>query len=272
MRGDDMVASNRIDALESSSPDQPVQIELRVPGPWRSSGALADALEDGKTGYRFDDDQLVRESDGWRCEIGTSPHDDEIAGLFAYDGRLSQKELAAVGRHAVKVHLAGPGGSVTTARAMVDAATALVKLGAVGVMVDNSSATHAPTDWLTLAGDPKLGGLYWIFTVLSGGENEVWTSGQHCLGLRDAELLEPRDEEFSYLLVHNFLGYVYQSGKTVHDGDVVDGPGGTIYRATQHPFTRVPRNTPFFNPYGLWRLEEVQADEKWSKESYHPIR
>ncbi|HEV2294679.1 MAG TPA: DUF4261 domain-containing protein [Tepidisphaeraceae bacterium] len=267
-----MVANDRIDALESSPPGRPVQIELRIPGPWRGSGPLADALEEADTGYRFDEGHLVRESDGWRCEMGASPPDDEIAGLFAYDGRMSRSEIAAVAKHAAKVHLIGPGGSAAMARAMVDAATALVKIGASGVMVDNSSATHSPTDWLTLASDPKPGGLYWIFTVLSGGDDEVWTSGQHCLGLRDAELRDPPDEQFAYLLVHNFLGYVYQSGKTVHDGDVVDGPGGTIYRATQHPFTRVQQDTPFFNPFGVWRLERVNEDEKWSKDAYHPIR
>src|SRR5688500_19623728 len=38
---------------------------------------------------------------------------------------------------------------------MVDAATALMRAGAAGVMVDNSAATHSPTDWFTLAGDDK---------------------------------------------------------------------------------------------------------------------
>lgn len=265
-----MVASNRMDALESTT--QPVQIELRIPGPWRSSEHLADALEAGETGFRLEGDHLVRESDGWQCSAGATPHDEEVAGLFAYDGRMSRKELAVVANHTAKVLLAGPGGSVAKARAMVDAATALVKLGAAGVMIDNSAATHSPTDWLTLSSDPKPGGLYWIFTSLNGGDDEVWTSGQHCLGLRDAEVRDAPDEQFAYLLVHNFLGYVYQSGKTVHNGNVIDGPSGSIYRATQHPFTRVATDAPFFNPFGLWRLTRAEEGEKWPQNSYHPIR
>src|SRR5688500_11246702 len=172
---------------------------------------------------------------------------------------------------------------------MVDAATALMRAGATGVMVDNSAATHSPTDWFTLAGDDKPGGLYWIFTTLNGGDEEVGTNGQHCLGLRDAEVPRPPDEELAYLLVHNFRGYVYQSGKTVHDGDVVARPAGAVYRATrhpftrvgpaetthratQHPFTRVEPDSPLFIPVGAWRLARVEEGEPWAKESYHPIR
>jgi hypothetical protein len=265
-----MVATNRIGGQEPA-PRPAVQIELRVPGPWGSPGAFADALSNSDTGYRFDEGYLVRDSDGWRCETAASEHDDEIADLFAYDGRLSKAEVKAVANHVAKVHLVGPGGSTKHARAMVDAATALVKLGAAGVMVDNSAATHSPKEWLSLADDPEPGGLYWIFTALSGGPDEMWTNGQHCLGLRDAELPHPPDGQFAYLLVHNFLGYVYQSGKTVHDGDVIDGPGGTFFRARQLPFTRTP-DGPFYNPFGLWRLERVEEGEDWPKDSYHAIK
>jgi hypothetical protein len=264
-----MVASNRLDETNQTPA---MQIELRLPGPWGSSGELATALEKSDVGYGFDQGWLVRESDGWRCAVGGSPHDDEIAKIFSYDGRLSRAEVKAVADHRSKVHLVGPGGSVKAARGMVDAATALVKLGAHGVMVDNSTATHSPTDWMALANDTQTGGMYWIFTALSGGPDEVWSSGQHCLGLRDAEMPSPPDEQFAYLLVHNFLGYVYASGRTVHDGDVVDGPGRTIYRATQHPCTRLPPDTAFFNPYGIWRLERVEEGQSWPKESYHAIK
>ena len=147
-----MVASNRIDETDAT---RAVQIELRLPSPWGSSDELADALKKSDVGYRFDDGWLVRESDGWRCAVGGSPHDDEIADIFAYDGRLSKAEVKALANHLSKVHLSGPGGSVKAARAMVDAATALVKLGAHGVMVDNSAATHSPTDWMSLVSDEK---------------------------------------------------------------------------------------------------------------------
>ena len=264
-----MVASNRINGSESG---HSVRIDLRLPSPWGSLRELASALKASNSGYHLEGAELVRDADGWRCDVGESRHDEEIAERFAYEGRVTPKELKAIGGHLTKVHLAGPGGSAKSARAMVDAATALMRAGATGVMVDNSAATHSPTDWFTLAGDDKPGGLYWIFTTLNGGDDEVWTHGQHCLGLRDAEFPRPPDEEFAYLLVHNFLGYVYQSGKTVHDGDVVDGPAGTIYRATQHPFTRVEPDSPFFNPFGTWQLARVEAGEAWTKESYHPIR
>src|SRR5688500_8811737 len=103
-----MVASNRINGSESG---HSVRIDLRLPSPWGSLRELASALKASNAGYRFDGAELVRDADGWRCEVGESPHDEEIAELFAYEGRVTPKELKAISSHLTKVHLAGPGGS-----------------------------------------------------------------------------------------------------------------------------------------------------------------
>ena len=75
-----MVASNRINGPDTG---QPVRIDLRLPAPWGSLRELASALKASKASYRLEGAELVRDADGWRCEVGESPYDEEIAELFA---------------------------------------------------------------------------------------------------------------------------------------------------------------------------------------------
>jgi hypothetical protein len=240
----------------SDEPKVPI-IELRVPGPWVSPDQLDAALKDRGTGFHLDEGSIVNFASGVKVEFGVSDHDNEIGPIFrgGHHGRMSEEELLAVGTHAVKVHVTGPGGSADAARPIVQAAAALVRAGGYGVFVDNSGNCHGPEDFLKLAGDTQPGGLYWTFVALTGSreQNAVGSTGMHCLGLRDCELLDPPDDgNLVAFLLHNFLGYTYQSGATIHDGDILGGdmPGVPRFRAVHQDDQRMAPGTPMHNPYG----------------------
>jgi hypothetical protein len=112
-------------------------------------------------------------------------------------------------------------------------------------------------DWLALAADGQPNGLHWAYVNAAGGDREVWSVGMHCLGFRDAEIAEAPDREFAGFLLHNFLGYTYQSGVPVLDGDPLGDEQSALYRARASPCTRFAPGTPFYNPYGVWRLEAI---------------
>ena len=111
---------------EASEIDPP-DIELRIPGPWPTFEDFAADFAAAVTDFDLQDDLLVKKGSVWSCHFGASPHDDQIAGLFAADGRLSESELTEIASHACKVHLVGRGGSVTAAQAMMEAATAVMR-------------------------------------------------------------------------------------------------------------------------------------------------
>jgi len=242
------------------------EINLRVPGPWRSPGELAERLATEGGGFRVDGEFIVNDTAGSRFDWGVSPHDDELHELFAGNGRSTEEEVDRVAAHAVKVHVSGPGGSPDAARAIMAAATALLKAGGYGVMVDNSGNTHGVDDWLALAGDAQPGGLYWAYVSMAGGSEEVFSAGMHCLGFRDAEARVPNipdgpgREEIGFLL-HNFLGYCYQSGIPVNDGDPLGDEESALFRARHRPCTRFPAGTPYHNPYGVWFLEPIGEED-----------
>jgi hypothetical protein len=184
-------------------------------------------------------------------------HDDDLAGVFAGGGRITPEQVEQIASHSVKIHLSGPGGSVEAVHALMLAAAALVRAGGFGVMVDNSGCTHNPQDWLDLAegGDPA-GGAYWACVAMTAGRDEAFSSGMHCLGLRDAEMdLLEGDREATGFFLHNFLGYTLQSGAAVLDGDRLGDEQTALFRVRHLPCTRFAAGTPWFNPYGVWRLE-----------------
>jgi hypothetical protein len=242
------------------------RIDLRIPGPWISPDELADALEEAGTGYEpGGDGTLVHAASGASFALSASEPDDQIADVFAGGGRISPAEVRRVRSHKVKVHLSTPGGSVDAARAAMNAVAALLRAGGHGVMVDNSGVTHAPRDWLDLARDPDdPGGLYWAYVAVTADDDEAYSTGMHCLGFRDAEVpldATAGDRQAAGLLLHNFLGYTLQSGMRVLDGDPIGDEHATLFRARVRPCTRFPAGTPFFNAYGVWRLEPAEGEE-----------
>ena len=241
------------------------QIDLRVPGPWRAPEELDEALARSESEYDVDEQGMVHRPTGRRFDVGVLPRDDEIHEVFAGAGRITDEDVAKVASHAVKVHVSGPGGSPEAARAVMDAATALVRAGGYGVMVDNSGNCHGVGDWLALAGDPQMGGLYWAYVSVTGARDQVFSAGMHCLGFRDAEILDPLslgapDVNAVGFLLHNFLGYVSQSGIPVLDGDALGDEESVMFRARSCPCTRFPVGSPWYNPYGIWRLEPIGDD------------
>jgi hypothetical protein len=250
----------REEELGEKTQDTVPVIYLRVPGPWGAPDELDAALQRAGAGYDFTEDGFIHTDTGARFHNGVSPHDDEIHELFSRDGRLSPEQIERIASHRVKVHLSGPGGSPDAARAIMDAATALIGAGGYGVMIDNSGNTHGVDDWLALAGDDQPGGLYWAYVGAGGDAEEVWSYGMHCLGFRDAEVRGgPGNQEMEFLL-HNFLGYVYQSGIPVLDGDPLGDEQTALFCARAHPCTRFDPGTPFHNPYGIWRLEPIEEE------------
>lgn len=222
------------------------RVDLRIPGPWETQDAFRQAVARKAKGYAFEGEHLVHPATGRRFSWGASEHDDELADLFAANGRTAKGDVKRVASHAVKIHLSGPGGSVDAVHDLMRAGAALVRAGAYGVMVDNSGAAHAPSDWTKLAeGDDAVGGCYWgcvIVTVPRSG-GLAFTVGMHCMGLRDAEVEFPPgvDRKGVAFLLHNFHGYALQSGAVFVDGDPIGDERGPQFRLRATPCTHPAR-------------------------------
>lgn len=250
----------------SSEQDSVPEITLRIPGPWESPTHLREALARADTGCIIPAPEpggetcLIHQPSGQRFRLSAVERDDEIVELFTDSGRMRSDELKALKTHKVKVFVSGPGGSHEAARRFLAIGAAFIKAGALGVMVDNSGNCHGPRDWLALAGDKDMGGMYWAFVSVTASNDAVFSAGMHCLGYRDAELLDPIDSKTSGMMMHEFLGYTYQSGAAILDGDPIGGPDGPEFILRHVACTRFPKEMPWHNPYGVWRWEKF-SDE-----------
>jgi hypothetical protein len=249
------------------SDDTLPRVDLRIPGPWESLDDFREALARVDQNYDLTEEGLFHTPTGRRFDFGVSEHDDQIADVFAGGGRITPEQVQRIAGHAVKVHLSAAGGSVEAVHELMMAAAAVVRAGGVGVMVDNSGTTHAPRDWIDLTrveGDDMPGGCYWACVAVTAGGGEAFSSGMHCLGHRDAEIEIPpgADREAAGFALHNFLGYILQSGVTIVDGDSLGDESEPLFRAHALPCTRFPSGTPFFNPYGVWRLDVIDGDDE----------
>jgi hypothetical protein len=256
------------DQSTPSEQDTIPEMTMRIPGPWESPEQLQDALAKSLCGYILPTPEpgsemsLLHEPSGQRFRLSAVGPDDEIVELFADSGRMSPQELKALQNHNVKVFVTGPGGSPEAARTFLVIGAAFIKAGALGVMVDNSGNCHGPADWLALAADQAMGGMYWAFVSVTASEKEAFSAGMHCLGYRDAELRDPVDPKAAGMMLHEFLGYSYQSGAALVDGDPIGGPDGPEFILRHVECTRFPKDSPWHNPYGVWRLEKAAGEEE----------
>lgn len=252
-----------------SEEDTLPEITLRIPGPWASSEEFEKALAKADTGYTIQaaletDSEafVVHAATGRRFRLEATAADDEIVEIFAGSDRMGPREIKALESHKVKAFLSGPGGSLEAARAFLAVGAAFIKAGGLGVMVDNSGNCHSPRDWLALAGDNQMGGMYWAFVSVTASEEEVFSAGMHCLGFRDAELSDPADPHISGMMMHEFLGYTYQSGAPIVDGDPIGSPQGPEFILHHVQCTRFPKNSLWYNPYGIWRLDKFKDENE----------
>ncbi len=261
-----------------SEQDRVPRITLRIPGPWKSLEQLQSALAKANTGCLIRQSEidaapagasagdsageicLLHQRSGRRFELSVTERDDQIAQLFAGTGRMKSHELRALEKHQVKIFLTGAGGSHEAARTFLAIGKSFIKAGALGVMVDNSGNCHGPRDWLDLAGDKLMGGMYWAFVSVTASDEDVFSAGMHCLGFRDAELLDPTDPQVDGMKLHEFLGYTYQSGVAITDGDPIGSPHGPEFTLQHVECTRFPKDSPWHNPYGVWRLKKFEDD------------
>jgi hypothetical protein len=240
----------------------PPLIVFTVPGKWRDAADLAAKLAATPGGYVLDGPVVRNTATGRTQAVDLLPHDPRLKDVFflAGGGRMRRADALAVGNHASAVRLRGIGGSVAAAVEMMWLATAVLAAGGSGVLVESSGIAHTRDDWLKLAGDPQSGGRYWAYVTLvsgragNGGPGGFYSCGMHALGYPDVITDVVSDPQEAWSLVHQFNGYIHQSGIEMHDGDPMGNEYGTLYKVRHEPCDHYPPGDLYHNPYGLWRI------------------
>ncbi len=239
------------------SQDRVPRIVMRIPGRWESPDQLAKALP---AGYRLTRGRLHM-PDGDRLDVIPRPPDRKFPKVFANACRRapSARDRDAVKNYTANMCMASRGGSIDAAWRMIRAAEAVVRAGAAGVFIDNSGVAHGSDAWLEICEQPDEEAALWAYVLAVRGEEELWSLGMQVFGLRDVAMPRSGDDEQDAYTLHTFLHYTMVAPNRVADGDLLADEEVARFRAQKEEFSRFPPGNPMHNPYGVWRLEPVEA-------------
>jgi hypothetical protein len=232
-----------------------VEVVLRIPGRWSHPGELVEALP---TGYRLTPDALIM-PDGTKVEFNPMPPDDQFAQIFRSSCRRppTDEELAQIDDYTVNVGLSGPGGSLESARRMMEAGAAIVKAGGLGVFNDNSGLAHGGQNWLYMVEEGSPDAVSFAFVGIVRGQSEMYTMGMHVLGLRDV-LMQRADVEEHGLDIVEVIQYLAAGDKPIGDGHVIADLNGPCFQAFAAESPAALEGSPMHNPFGRLKLVSVK--------------
>jgi hypothetical protein len=236
-----------------NEPAAPIKIAFRIPGKWSHPKELIQRLP---AGCRLTGEGLIL-SDATEVEFGAVPADDQFAQIFRSSCRRPPRsdELATVDGYTVNVFLSGPGGSMQSARTMMQAGAAVVRAGGAGVFIDNSALAHGGRHWLEMTDDGGPDALSFAFVSIIRGRVDVWTMGMHVLGLRDVVMKRVDADSFDIVEV---IRYLSRDEKPIEDGHVLADLDGPRFQAFTHDSTDVPAGSPMHNPFGRLKLVSMR--------------
>ena len=228
-------------------------ISFRIPGNWEEPRKLVEALPDD---HRLTAHSLVL-PDGQEVEFNAVPPDEHFADVFQSSCRtpLSEGEAAAVNSYTVNVVLSGPGGSLENARAMMRAASAIIRAGGAGVFIDNSALGHAGHVWLEMTDTDDVDAMSFAFVSVVNGESKIWTMGMQALGFADLEMDHACGRGDDVIEV---LRYICSSDRPVVDGHIIASEDGPRYQIVAKKDSMSPSGSPMFNPHGRYQMKSVR--------------
>lgn len=241
----------------------PVEIVLAVPGKWLNRAEVVAALARKGRGYRLAGERLTNPATGDSFDLEIAGHDPDLMETFIPAGRerLSLPDFAALDNHTYTLYLTGPGGSLESARRIMDAAAALLWAGGLTVLVESSGAVHTAAQWLDCVRyqDSDLAALYHAFVRLNRPDDDQLVScGMHNLGLRDGVISVQSGAEEPLQTLQTFQLYLLQENPELRDGTIFSTqPDLPHYRLKGESCAIYLPGDLLYNPYGLWRLNRI---------------
>jgi hypothetical protein len=232
------------------------RITLRVPGAWAHPKELLERLP---AGFRLSPENL-RLPDGTEIEFNPLQPDEQFAGIFQSACRRppTDDELAVLGRYTVNVGLSGPGGSLESALAMMQAAAAVVRAGGAGVFIDNSALAHGGDDWVAMTDDGGPEAISFAFVSIIRGRQDVNTMGMQAMGFPDVQMRSSDIDERGETVIE-LIRYICGGDRPIDVGHVLADELGPRFQVVARENDEFEAESPMHNPYG--RLKIVSAKD-----------
>jgi len=239
-----------------SEPVVSPQIVLRIPGDWSHPGELLERLPEG---FRLKPEALLL-PDGTEVEFTPMPPDGEFPQVFQSACRRppTDGEQVVLARYRVNVVLSGAGGSLDSARTMMQAGAAIVRAGAAGVFIDNSALAHGGADWIAMTDDGGPEAISFAFASIIRGKQKVYTMGMQTMGYPDL-VMQSADVDERGETVVEIIRYICGGDKPIDVGHVLADELGPRFQIVAREQDEFDAESSMHNPYG--RLKIVSMKE-----------
>lgn len=232
------------------------RVTLRIPGAWSHPGELVERLP---AGIRLEPESLWL-PDGTEIEFAPLPPDGQFPRIFRTSCRRppTERESDIVSRYTVNIGLTGPGGSLASAHAMMQAGAAIVRAGGAGVFIDNSALAHGGQDWLEMTDDGGPDAISFAFASIIRGQQEMYTIGMHVMGFPDL-LLRRADVDEEETTIVETIRYVCGGERPIDVGHILADEFGPRFQVVARVDDDFEPDSPMHNPFG--RLKLVSAED-----------
>lgn len=231
------------------------EVTLRVPGDWSHPGELLERLPEG---FRLNPEALVL-PDGTEIEFTPMAPDGQFAKIFESACRRppTDDELDVVSRYSVNIGLTGPGGSLESALAMMQAGAAVVKAGGAGVFIDNSAMAHGGRHWVAMTDDGGSDAISFAFASIIRGQHKVYTMGMQVMGFPDL-LMRTADVDDQDEMIVEIIRYVCGGDRPIDVGHLLADEFGPRFQVVANESDEFEADSIMHNPYGRLKIVSVK--------------
>jgi hypothetical protein len=141
---------------------------------------------------------------------------------------------------------------------VMDAASAIVRAGALGVYVENAGLAHPAENWLTLAND-GINGIFRAFVAtIDAGIDGAHCSGMQSFGMKDVKV--PKEVPDCARIAGTFARYLvvkeakFKAGTRIR---ISTNSNPSHIRITESPADIV--GSPLANQFGAWHLVPAEG-------------
>ena len=233
-----------------------ITIDMRIPGKWSGPKEIIDSIPKD---CRLTEEGNLELPDGKLFPMTPVPADGQFAGIFRSSCRRTptEDERNTIDNYTANVLISGPGGSMDAARAMMRAASAIIRAGGAGIFIDNCGLAHGGQNWLEYTEDASIEAVSFAFVSIVRGEHEVHTMGMHVMGFRDI-VMKRADIEVQGFDIIEVIRYVCRDDKPIADGHLLADLDGPRFQIVFQPSLNERRPSAMHNPFGQMKLVSLR--------------
>lgn len=245
------------------------QLIIGIPGPWKDQseiiGSVAKANPNPEEAKYLALGGLImdmRTNESFGFEI--YEHDPGLKQAFEYagQGKFTEEELDAIGKHKHTVYIVCGEPFASPEREDLAAARSLLELGAfmldaggLAVKIECTGVAHTADRWKYYAVQGTTLSLYDSFVTLIGSEEYNYTCGMHTFGLPDVSLTADISAKEAPYIMNGFNQYQLLESPELLDGKWFTTSHSEPMLKMSHCDYGYDEEDLLNNPYGRWHLE-----------------